>query len=63
MKPRTAPRRTAARERRAQMLVRVPKELHRALKHAAVDRETSLNELVLNALDEWWQVQPERRRY
>jgi predicted HicB family RNase H-like nuclease len=45
------------------MLVRVPKELHRALKHAAVDRETSLNELVLNALDEWWQVQPERRRY
>jgi hypothetical protein len=34
-------------------------KLHRELKHAAVDRDTSLNELVLAALEEWWKAQPE----
>jgi predicted HicB family RNase H-like nuclease len=48
---------------RVQLLVRIPRELHRGLKHAAVDRNRSLNALVLSALEEWWQAQPDRRRY
>jgi predicted HicB family RNase H-like nuclease len=38
---------------RVQLLVRVPRLLHRALKHAAVDRDTSMNELVITALEQW----------
>jgi predicted HicB family RNase H-like nuclease len=38
---------------RVQLLVRVPRLLHRALKHAAVDRDTSMNELVIIALEQW----------
>lgn len=50
-------------EARVQLLVRVPQELHRALKHVAVDRDTSVNDVVTQALQEWWRAQPERRRY
>jgi predicted HicB family RNase H-like nuclease len=38
---------------RVQLLVRVPRLLHRALKHAAVDRDTSMNDLVITALEQW----------
>jgi hypothetical protein len=38
---------------RVQLLVRVPRVLHRALKHAAVDRDTSMNDLVITALEQW----------
>jgi predicted HicB family RNase H-like nuclease len=48
---------------RVQLLIRIPRKLHRELKHAAVDRDTSLNELVLAAIGEWWRAQPEKGRY
>jgi predicted HicB family RNase H-like nuclease len=48
---------------RVQMIVRVPPELHLALRHAALDRRTSLNEMLLKALQEWWREQPEHGRY
>jgi predicted HicB family RNase H-like nuclease len=48
---------------RVQVLLRLPRDLHRALKHAAVDRDTSVNEMLSQALREWWKDQPERVRY
>jgi predicted HicB family RNase H-like nuclease len=38
---------------RVQLLVRIPKVLHRTLKHAAVDRDTTLNDLVTTAIEQW----------
>lgn len=48
---------------RVQLLVRIPRKLHRELRHAAVDRGSSLNALVLAAIGEWWKAQPEKDRY
>jgi predicted HicB family RNase H-like nuclease len=39
---------------RVQLLVRVPKDLHRALKHAAIDYDSTVNDLVVGALEKWW---------
>jgi hypothetical protein len=36
---------------RVQLLVRVPRWLKRALKHAAIDHSTTVNDLVLRALE------------
>jgi len=36
---------------RVQMVVRVPRWLHRALKHAAIDKSTTMNDLVLKAIE------------
>ena len=43
--------------------LRLPADLHRQLRHYALDQEVSLNELVARVLDEWWQTQPERAVY
>lgn len=54
----------AAASERSGLLLRLPRPLHTALKHVAIDRGTSVTALVLNALEEWWKEQPEaRRRY
>ena len=61
--PRRPQRQDASRADRVQMIVRVPPELRLALRHAALDRRTSLNEMLLKALQEWWREQPEHGRY
>lgn len=44
-------------------VLRLPPELHRSLRHVAIDRGTSLNKLIAEVLEEWWAKQPERKRY
>jgi len=48
---------------RVQLLLRIPRSLHRALRHVAIDRETSMNDLVVSTLEKWWGEQPERKTY
>lgn len=52
---------TAAEERR-QLLLRVPESMQKRLKHLAVDRDTSVNELVVDVLSKWLEDAEERRR-
>jgi predicted HicB family RNase H-like nuclease len=47
---------------RVQLLVRVPKSLHRSLKHAAIDRDASVNDLVIEALERWWTYHARARK-
>jgi hypothetical protein len=42
---------------------RLPIPLFKALKHLAVDRAQSLNDVVIEALTEFWEHHPERRKY
>lgn len=45
------------------LMLRLPKNLHTALRHVSIDRGTSLNTLITEVLEEWWSRQPERGRY
>lgn len=45
------------------LMLRLPKELHTALRHLSIDRGVSLNALLTEVLEEWWSRQPERRKY
>jgi hypothetical protein len=42
---------------------RLPVPLFKALKHLAVDQAQSLNDVVIEALTEFWKHHPERRKY
>jgi predicted HicB family RNase H-like nuclease len=49
-------------DERQGLMIRMPRDLHRALRHLSVDRGVPLNTLILQAIDEWWQRQPEHGR-
>lgn len=44
-------------------VLRLPESLHHALRHVSIDRKTSLNALIIEAVDAWWSKQPERSKY
>jgi hypothetical protein len=46
---------------RSKLLLRLPRDLHRALKHAAVDRDTTVTALIVTAVEGWWARQPESK--
>jgi len=45
------------------LMLRLPKNLHTGLRHLSIDRGVSLNALVTEVLEGWWERQPERRIY
>jgi predicted HicB family RNase H-like nuclease len=45
------------------LTIRIDAELYKQLKHLAVDRDESFNDLVAAALAEWWRGRPERAKY
>jgi predicted HicB family RNase H-like nuclease len=45
------------------LMLRLPKNLHTALRHLSIDRGVSLNALITEVLEQWWGEQPERTRY
>lgn len=51
------------REPEQKFVLRLPESLHHALRHVSIDRKTSLNALIIEALDSWWAKQPERPKY
>jgi predicted HicB family RNase H-like nuclease len=57
-----ARKKTEADDRQGLML-RLPVELHTALRHLSIDRKVSLNALITEVLEHWWSRQPERERY
>ena len=44
-------------------LVRFPPELHRLLRLISVERDESLNDLVVQVMQEWVEEQPEAERF
>lgn len=58
-----AARKKTATDERQGLMLRLPPELHTALRHLSIDRKTSLNALVVGVLEEWWSQQPERSKY
>jgi len=58
-----AAKKEPAREAEQKFVLRLPESLHRSLRHAAIDRGTSLNKLIAEVLETWWAKQPERTRY
>jgi predicted HicB family RNase H-like nuclease len=44
-------------------MLRLPKNLHTALRHLSIDRGISLNALLTEVLEDWWAKQPERKKY
>jgi hypothetical protein len=44
-------------------VLRLPEGLHHALRHVSIDRKTSLNTMIIEALEQWWSKQPERDQY
>lgn len=40
--------------------LRLPVELHQELRHYAVDARRSLNDILVDAITQWWAAQPER---
>ena len=58
-----AAKRAAAEDDRQGLMLRLPKELHTALRHVSIDRGVSLNALLTEVLEEWWSKQPEHRKY
>jgi hypothetical protein len=44
--------------------LRLPVDLHKQLKHYVVDHEgRSLNDIIVEAVQQWWSQVPERDRY
>lgn len=43
--------------------VRLPDHLHQQLKAYSIQKSTSLNELIVDVLTEWWERQPEQKLY
>jgi predicted HicB family RNase H-like nuclease len=58
-----AAKKTTEADDRQGLMLRLPKELHTALRHVSIDRGVSLNALLTEVLEEWWSKQPERRKY
>lgn len=50
-------------DERQGLMLRLPVELHTALRHLSIDRKVSLNALITDVLEEWWSKQPERKKY
>jgi hypothetical protein len=44
-------------------MLRLPKELHTALRPLSIDRGASLNAIITEVLEAWWQKQPEHSAY
>ncbi len=58
-----AAKKATADDDRQGLMLRLPKELHTALRHVSIDRGVSLNALLTEVLEQWWAQQPERSRY
>lgn len=58
-----AARKKAETDDRQGMMLRLPTELHTALRHLSIDRKISLNALLTQVLEEWWAKQPEHKKY
>lgn len=44
--------------------LRLPAELHQQLKHYVVDHpEKSLNDVIVEAVEQWWGAVPDRHKY
>jgi hypothetical protein len=43
--------------------LRMPTDLHRQLRHVALDRGVSMNDLLVEVIQGWWAEQPERPTY
>jgi hypothetical protein len=56
----TTKRKATIEEDTQKFVLRLPENLHRALRHVAIDRGTSLNALINDVVAEWWSHQPER---
>ena len=50
-------------DERQGLMLRLPKELHTALRHLSIDRGVSLNAVITEVLEEWWAKQPEHATY
>jgi predicted HicB family RNase H-like nuclease len=57
-----AAKKEPAKEAEQKFVLRLPEGLHRALRHVSIDRRTSLNAMIIEALEAWWSKQPERER-
>ncbi len=44
-------------------VLRLPPDLHRMLRTYAASHGTSMNQVVLDVLEEWWSDHPERRAF
>ena len=58
-----AAKKATEKEPEQKFVLRLPESLHHALRHVSIDRKTSLNALIIEALETWWAKQPERSRY
>lgn len=58
-----AAKKATEKEAEQKFVLRLPESLHHALRHVSIDRKTSLNALIIEALDQWWSKQPEHRQY
>jgi len=58
-----AAKKTPTKEPEQKFVVRLPESLHHALRHVSIDRKTSLNAIIIEALEAWWAKQPEHRKY
>lgn len=43
--------------------LRLPVELHRAMRHYTIEARKSMNELITEVLQDWWSSQPGRVAY
>jgi predicted HicB family RNase H-like nuclease len=50
-------------DERQGLMLRLPKNLHSALRHLSIDRGISLNGIITEVLEDWWSKQPERAKY
>lgn len=46
-----------------QFALRLRAELHRQLRHYALDQAVSLNDLIVRAVEHWWGSVPDRATY
>jgi predicted HicB family RNase H-like nuclease len=58
-----AAKKEPAKETEQKFVLRLPADLHRSLRHVAIDRGTSLNKLIADVLEQWWAKQPEHGTY
>jgi hypothetical protein len=43
--------------------LRLPVDLHRQLRHFAVDKGVSMNDILVQVIEGWWKDRPERASY
>ncbi len=46
-----------------QVVIPMPKKLHRELKFLSVDRDRTMNAMIIEAIEAWWKDQPEFGKY